>query len=993
MIEPPEIDFEYYDNGEAGPPPPPIIGGFDIAALIIAIWQGLAFLNVLPSPLELLESLFTGRPRELATVDVIKWLVGQKNEAAKLWAVTLSRLLTDFDIVISDSSAGGQEVLSRARANFVNSLVEQGVTSDRASTIANQALSSAAQAGTLAIPELQTPAPTTFSLMSNQTGLQLYLEGIGQGIADFQSGTDLSQFALKYFFKYAAPKDLLQTAIGRPGPASYPSTTGTCQAGYTYNPADGNCYVTAVLPQPLAGLANCPTGYANTPGTLCIFQPQPAPAPTPTPAPAPTPTPPPPQGPVGPGNPSPVPTQPITIAPPPAPSPGGDELSDCCNSTAQYLYAIAIAIQNFTTATTGASPSTAIDPCCTAVIAAIGAIATQLQALVAGLPALAPGATPAVDLSGIITQLQALDTDLQAGNIGATANAQTIASAIAAAGDAVASAPPTDVSAIVAAINAFTQSTDVPQAFIDSLQANGYLSAATAQALGGIFHAPAGFGAEATRDHRYARDKILHGLGVDIDAGGASVSSSSNFITWLTKLIGEYLKGSDTIVAPIVEPLIKSLTAQLTPATVTTYGNIGVDPDTPVLTSFSIGITATIMSALLSYVGWDIGESATRIAELIAAAGGFEQLKDVTFGPLIREGVAKVATLQAKALMRQDGPGFDRLAHLASRGYIAPARATALAPFSGIPAEFVTPEMNAAYTSIAPRLMIPYLESGLFTTADLTAVLTEHGMSPADQARMQLLAPYIATKSQRTSLIAELENAYAAGLLDDAGLASSIQSANQNTDGVSLATLKSSWVKQIRFTKELETSYTNLFQAGVSDSVTLQSQLAGIGLQPDTVNQILAIAENKQAATLARRATAEERALIRATANVERQAALKSYADGSIDAIALAAALVLTGLTVVQAAAWADLAVAKKSGSQRWQYGLELAPTAALALRQQVTALVDQRIASLITDAQLQASLKALNLPAIWINALTATADATITSKPGATLFAVNTNQ
>src|SRR5271155_5792558 len=77
-----------------------------VVAAALAIFQVLDFLGVVPDPLAALLSLFDGRPREQATAQVINWLETQVNPAARLWGVTLSRLLTDDNIGFSSSSAG-----------------------------------------------------------------------------------------------------------------------------------------------------------------------------------------------------------------------------------------------------------------------------------------------------------------------------------------------------------------------------------------------------------------------------------------------------------------------------------------------------------------------------------------------------------------------------------------------------------------------------------------------------------------------------------------------------------------------------------------------------------------------------------------------------------------------------------------------------------------------------------------------------------------------
>ena len=195
------------------------------------------------------------------------------------------------------------------------------------------------------------------------------------------------------------------------------------------------------------------------------------------------------------------------------------------------------------------------------------------------------------------------------------------------------------------------------------------------------------------------------------------------------------------------------------------------------------------------------------------------------------------------------------------------------------------------------------------------------------------------------------------------------------------------WKKLIAITKDLEAEYSTLFQAGLIDDLTLHDNLTGIGLQTDVANAVAAKAEARANATLQRRTIADARALARATAAEERRAAVKGFTTGTIGEAALLAALVATGLTPVQAAAWTELAALTKGGNLRWIYGLQLAPAEATLLRERVAALTDQRKRLHITDPEYHDALAALKIPDNWINAMRAAADAMIT--PAKSAFAI----
>lgn len=177
----------------------------------------------------------------------------------------------------------------------------------------------------------------------------------------------------------------------------------------------------------------------------------------------------------------------------------------------------------------------------------------------------------------------------------------------------------------------------------------------------------------------------------------------------------------------------------------------------------------------------------------------------------------------------------------------------------------------------------------------------------------------------------------------------------------------------------------------IIDDATYRANLAGIGLQADTVNFLAGKAEARAQATLLRKQEAAAAALAKATTSVERQAALKNFEQGSTPAAVYTAALVATGMTPVQALAWTDLAILKKAGNIRWIYGLQLTPAEATILKQRVSALTDQRKRLLISQQQYVNDLTQLGIQSNWANALDAAAEAMLTPKKSAFPIPVQT--
>ena len=673
---------------------------------------------------------------------------------------------------------------------------------------------------------------------------------------------------------------------------------------------------------------------------------------------------------------------------PPTQQPGGDELTDCCYQTATYLYAIAQAIQNWA----GTQPSGGGDDCCTNLVAAINAVVAQLAAISGQLPGAGGGAAAPPDLSAIVAALGNLVTATLAYPPAIAALTGTTANGLEQIVAQLAKMQPTDVSGIVAQLAKLFSTIDVPIGVYQELTNQGFMTPADLQLVGsGEFGAGliALFRTFAWR----ALTWFLSTMGITLDATGWHFASASDALAAdLGGLFSRISTTGDTAFAPIVTTLVGKIVTLLTPRGVVTPGAIGVSPDAPVATAIAAALGMAVAAWIASFAGVNTAESLVHLSELMAGAIGFEELRDVQVGPYVRNGIAKVADLQAKRIFRQEIPGPGEVASWSARGLMDPSSAKFLAQLNGIDDTLIVPQQAAAYGGMQSRQLIRLIETGLFTTSDIQDELTFSGMRPASQSRMLLAAPYLATQTQRSSLLAELNSAYVAGLLSDSDLTSQVDSAWQNSDRDSLALARAQLAKRVAIAKDLEAEYTTLYLAGLLDDGTYRGNLSGIGLQDDMVAAIAAKAEARANATLQKKTIAAAAALARTTAAEERKTAMKAYATGTVDAAGLLAALLLTGLTTTQAAAWVSLAALQKAGTPRWTYGLQLQPGAATLLRSRVAALLDQRKRLLTTAPEFLAALQALGIPPDWINSLIATADAMITPKTSAFLSPVSTS-
>jgi hypothetical protein len=678
----------------------------------------------------------------------------------------------------------------------------------------------------------------------------------------------------------------------------------------------------------------------------------------------------------------------------PIPGNPGDELTTGLDCISENLVYLQYQLSQLAAQLTG-QPGQPVNPdpvTCAQLSGLVNVTNAWLAAISQAITAASTGAGAPIDLTAVVQQLTAIAVGTNQVPPSINAAAAAIAAPLNALATAAANNPAVDLTAVVKALQALFQTIDIPPAVVQSLVNAGYLSPDALATIG-----QGDFGdVLITTIVNFAYKALVNYLGflgVEIVGGVPSyVGFKKSLSDEAARTFSEALNDRDAVITPIVQGLVKLITTDLKPPGATQIGVINVNADKPVADAIGIAFAAQLVAYGLAFVGIDEGESLAQMAEIVAGAVGFEQLRDVQIGPLIRNGIGKLADMQAKATFKQEIPGTDQLGTLVAMGLLDPTRRDAIAQFNGTPDELAPMIAKAQYRGFNARQMLRLIETDLFSQAEIADELTFSAMRPASQARMLRAAPYLATAPQRSALVAAIEAAAVAGLLSDADVTAQVDAAQQSEDRDSLILARLHLQQLVAETKDLETEYTTLFVASVIDDVTFRNSLAAIGLQPWKVNTVAAKAEARANATLHRKEIAAATAAAKALQKEIDQVAVKNFLEGNIDAAALAAALIASGVTPTQAASMVDLAVLRKGGALRWVYGLQLSPTAATLLRNRVTALTDQRKRLQITEAQYVSQLQALGIGDRYVNALDAAAEAMISPKTSAFAIPVKTN-
>ena len=369
--------------------------------------------------------------------------------------------------------------------------------------------------------------------------------------------------------------------------------------------------------------------------------------------------------------------QPLPIPPPPPPvsqpDPEGDEITDTlCAQMAANTSALICAIQALPQAGQGD------ETCCLNIIAAIAGVSSSIANLVAALPL-------PLDLTPIVNALNAIATaSSSSGPAVVNVDTTPIAAALKPLADAIASSPATDVSGIVAQLTAMVGQGDVDQATIDALVAAGLLSAGDGQTLQGIKWSDAisyiiGSTPVRTAEH------FIKAVGADAATIGSEAAAAVGAgATWVEQKVAAGLTLERNAVLDVLQPILQSVLSAVTPASTPAIGQAGVDGDTVIADVATVMLNIKLLAMLLSMLREGAGEQLSNIGEKVLALLGFEELREVQLGPLVKNGLAKVADMNAKALFQQDIPGVGQITTLVARGIMPAAQAAALSGYVGV---------------------------------------------------------------------------------------------------------------------------------------------------------------------------------------------------------------------------------------------------------------------------------------------------------------------
>jgi len=359
-------------------------------------------------------------------------------------------------------------------------------------------------------------------------------------------------------------------------------------------------------------------------------------------------------------------------------------------------------------------------------------------------------------------------------------------------------------------------------------------------------------------------------------------------------------------------------------------------------------------------------------APAIGGMAGFEEVTSEVLGPLYRNAFGRSLEYKYRAQFKPEYPDEADAVLWNARRLLQPGQLETIFGVSGLKTEFETAFINSAYRAVPPFLLARAAEAGAIPDAQLNSILQFDGYRDQDIAALKVGWAYLAVLPYINQYITAAVRSTELGTMTPQELGQSLTDANLNQD-------QQAWIQLTVATRKLE-QLAELYRKSVSEAYKYGQitdaqyvpSLEAIGISAADAQAHYAvdsIAKQGKAAVAALKA--EERLAaqrMRAAGN----AAIAGYKSGTIDAVALEAALLAAGYDPVVAGFAVTVQTLRRECNEVFVYGVTLPRTQALVLREQVGALAIQVKAKLITPAAGLAALAGYGVPQANAEALVA---------------------
>jgi len=359
-------------------------------------------------------------------------------------------------------------------------------------------------------------------------------------------------------------------------------------------------------------------------------------------------------------------------------------------------------------------------------------------------------------------------------------------------------------------------------------------------------------------------------------------------------------------------------------------------------------------------------------APAIGGMAGFEEVTSEVLGPLYRNAFGRSLEYKYRSQFKPEYPDEADAVTWNSRRLLQPGQLETIFGVSGLKTEYEQAFIQSAFRAVQPRALATLFQDTDVPVAAMQAALQFAGVR--DQEINLMLPAFVwnATKNVRNEYISALVRSAELGTVTMQELTQELTTLGYSTAASDLIQLTVATRKELQLAELYRKSISEAYRYGTITDAQYVPSLEAIGISAADAQAHYAvdsIAKQGKAAIAALKA--EER-LAAQRMRAAGQAAIAGYKSGTLDAAALEAALLLAGYDPAVAGFAVTVQTLKRTGNEVFVYGVTLPRSAAVLLREQVSALGIQVKARLVAPDAALAALAGYGVPAANAQALVA---------------------
>ncbi len=401
-----------------------------------------------------------------------------------------------------------------------------------------------------------------------------------------------------------------------------------------------------------------------------------------------------------------------------------------------------------------------------------------------------------------------------------------------------------------------------------------------------------------------------------------------------------------------------------------TADNAVTQAATAIKDAFSKGLSATAVAASFESLFPERLNTLNGVAPLLGQMAGFADVSAAIREPLYRAAFGKSAEYKFNSQFQPNLPGIDRATEWLSRRIIGPAEFDTLFAPTGLKGVYEPNLTQAAYRPLNPRTLANLYVDIPFPRTQVQELLQDYGVSDLHIPILLDAYEYNSVKNLRQGYVSSIIRSAELGSITEEELKSDLTGLGFSDTAVNLVLLTVAQKRLDAILTLYRREVSILYSTNQLTDANYVASLTAAGYNEQLADGYYGIDSSKlhgkELAESAREAAKLEAQRIRLAVNTAKS----EYLNGTIDAIAMAAAIAISGLDPSLQPLTVALFTAEHDARRQSVYGLLLSRDKAILLRERVSALKEQVSKSLTPIASAQTTLASYGIPAVNVEAL-----------------------